>query len=107
MDRRINSAKETSMRPTLLVIVHTLLASAFLLVGCGVPPVITDSTTAAVNVLDDAADRLANESAAWQQVLNDTISRLTDSAQSTVRNEVSNLLSRTVATTGAQFRCDA
>ena len=68
---------------------------------------IADSTTEAVNALDDATDALQSASADWQQVLQDLTSKLTDEAQSTLRNEIANLASRTVAQTGVEFRCDA
>lgn len=67
---------------------------------------IEDATTAAVNAIDDALETLADASADWQAVLTNLVGELTDEAQSTIRNEVSNLLSRTVATGGAELRCN-
>ncbi|MDH4275825.1 MAG: hypothetical protein OEW08_12380 [Gammaproteobacteria bacterium] len=68
---------------------------------------LTDSTSAAVNVLDDAIGALNQQSSSWQSVLTDTIGKLTTDTQSTIRNEVSDLLSRGVGTAGAEVRCDA
>jgi hypothetical protein len=64
-------------------------------------------TTQTVNALDDAIDSLSTQSANWQQVLQDTMGKLTDTAQSTIRNEIANLASRSVAQVGVEFRCNA
>jgi hypothetical protein len=74
--------------------------------GCDIKPTIDDIRIDTVNVLNDAIDSLANESANWQQVLQDSMNKLTKDAQSTVRNEVSVVLSRSIAATGVEFRCN-
>lgn len=96
-----------TVKQSLTTTVAFLLLVVPVLVGCNIFGPVQDVKTAAVNALDDAIDQLANESAAWQQVLNDTVNKLTDSAQSDIRNEVSNLLAKTISTTGAEFRCNA
>ncbi|MDH5178421.1 MAG: hypothetical protein OEZ39_04145 [Gammaproteobacteria bacterium] len=65
-----------------------------------------DITTETLATLDDAISALSGESAAWQDVLTNTISKLTDEAQATVRNEVSSVLSRAIAKTGVELRCE-
>jgi hypothetical protein len=65
-----------------------------------------DVTVRTTNALDDAIETLQRESSAWQGVLQNTMGKLTEDAQSTVRNEIANVLSRTVAQAGVQFRCD-
>lgn len=64
---------------------------------------ITGSTVAALN---NAIDALETNSASWQSVLQQTTSQLTKDAQSTVRNEISDLLNRSVAATGTELRCN-
>lgn len=66
-----------------------------------------DITTETLATLDDAISTLGNESANWQDVLNNTIGQLTDDAQATIRNEVSSVLSRSIAKAGVEIRCEA
>ena len=68
---------------------------------------LTGSIQKAVNVLDDAIDELQNASADWQKVLTDAQSKLTEDAQSTIRNEIANVASRSVAQAGVELRCNA
>ena len=79
--------------------------------GCGAINKIvnfgTDTRTQTLNALDDAISALQSQSADWQQVLKDTVSKLTKDAQSTLRTEISDLMSRTVAQGGVELRCDA
>src|SRR5262245_57806620 len=56
--------------------------------------------------LNNSIDALQSSSADWQKVLKDLESKLTDDLQKTVRNDVANLVSRTVAQSGVEFRCD-
>ncbi len=81
------------------------------LTGCGsinkVGNFGTDTRTETVNTLNDAITALQSQSANWQQVLKDTVSKLTKDAQSTLRSEISDLISRTEAQGGVELRCDA
>jgi K+-sensing histidine kinase KdpD len=83
----------------------------FLLSGCGAIDKLvnfgTDTRTETLLTVDNAISALQSESADWQQVLKDTISKLIKDGQSTIRSEISNLLSRTVAQGGVELRCDA
>lgn len=93
------SARLLLMAPLLV----TLLGSCRLneaLVG------LQDTAGDAVGALDRAIDALEVNSASWQTVLQDTTSQLTADAQSTIRNEVSNLLNRSIAAAGGEVRCD-
>jgi hypothetical protein len=90
-----------------------LIALSFLLTGCGISDALNNltgqvgnSTTKTVNILDDAINQLAKNSADWQTILQETRDKLTEAAQSTVRTEVSQTLDRAVATTSTEFRCD-
>lgn len=73
----------------------------------GLKDALKDPTTQAVNVLDDAIDALQSASADWQKVLQDAQKKLTEDAQSTIRNELANLASRSIAQGGVELRCDA
>ena len=78
--------------------------------GClfgGLQTQIQDTTTRTVNVLDDAIDALQTQSSAWQSVLQEAQNKLTDAAQSTIRNEIANLVTRSIAQAGVEFRCNA
>ncbi len=68
---------------------------------------VPDIKTESLNTIDNAIDALNINSAAWQSILQDTLSKLTDDAQSSLRNEVQNVLDRGVATAGTEFRCNA
>lgn len=96
-----------------ILIPGILTAMLFLLSGCGIGDAINNltgqvgnSTVKTVNILDDAINALDKNSADWQAILQQTVDKLTEGAQSTVRTEVSQALSRAVATTGSEFRCD-
>jgi hypothetical protein len=100
--------KATTQLRTLSVLVFLVL---YFLVGCGAVDKIvnfgTDTRTETINALNDAISALQSQSADWQQVLKDTQSKLTKDAQSTLRTEISDLISRTVAQGGVELRCDA
>lgn len=68
---------------------------------------VPDIATESLNTIDNAIDALDINSAAWQSILQDTVSKLTDDAQSTLKNEVQTILDRGVATIGTEFRCNA
>ncbi len=68
---------------------------------------VPDIATESLNTIDNAIDALEINSAAWQSILQDTVSKLSNDAQSTLRNEVQNILDRGVATIGTEFRCNA
>ncbi|MCI0579339.1 MAG: hypothetical protein L0332_19355 [Chloroflexi bacterium] len=92
------------------VVMGGLLLLLSLLPGCGafkgISNTIDESTDKTVAVLDEAIVDLADESADWQIVLQDTIAQLTDETQQTLRNDITNLLRRAPAVVGAEFRCD-
>lgn len=95
--------------PASILLIALLLAPA----GCGllnriksIDTTAQDATTKATNALNDAIAALTAESASWQQVLTETRDKLTDEAQKTIRIEVQDLLSRSIATAGGEFRCN-
>ena len=67
---------------------------------------IDDITQKVLTTLDDAIGTLNAAQANWQEVLQKVITDLPKEVQSTVTNEVSNLLQRTIAAAGAEFRCN-
>jgi hypothetical protein len=80
-------------------------------VGCGLLDGLVNAVNTAAQrtdlVLDEAISKLTNAQADWQNILKDTVDKLTDQAQSTVRNEVNDLLQRGIASTSGELRCDA
>ncbi len=75
-----------------------------LVVGCEKLSVQIDN---AEKIISDALTDLNDNSRQWQTVLRETESKLTEDAQSTIKNEVSNTLNRAIATAGTEFRCNA
>ncbi len=82
--------------------------------GCGISDAIKAFLPATKNVpadavaaIDQAIDALQNQSADWQKVLQDLMGKLTQEAESTIRNDVANILSRSIAQGGVEVRCDA
>lgn len=92
------------------LLVAPLLVST-LLTGCAncagsITEPLTAAVEDAVSALDRGIDALERNSASWQSVLQDLESELVSDLQSTIRNEVSDLLNRSVAAAGAEFRCN-
>src|SRR5690554_3913694 len=87
-----------------------LIGSCLLLTQCGVRDWIdrlfSDATTQAVNVIDNAIGELSFESANWREIMEKAIADLPSDIQSTIRTEISDLLNRAVAATGAEVRCN-
>ncbi len=87
-----------------------LLAVVIFTAGCGLGGLQTELEnirTQTANSLDDAIDALQTQSSAWQSILQELQGKLTHELQSTVRNEVANLVSRSIAQAGVEFRCNA
>ena len=68
--------------------------------------VIEDSMQSTESILNDAIDMIDRNSNAWQEAIREAQSKLTSDTQSTIRNELNNVLQRGVAATGAEFRCN-
>ena len=91
-----------------------LIVMPILISGCSIPDKIEDLTDKVSDVagdtvaaLDGAIDALERNSSSWQAILQGTTQQLTADAQSTIRNEISDLLNRSVAATGTELRCNA
>lgn len=65
-----------------------------------------DLVNVVTTTLDNAIGNLNATSANYQEILQKLITDLPKEVQSTITNEVSNLLNRTVAAAGAEVRCD-
>jgi hypothetical protein len=81
-----------------------LLVIALLAAGCG-GGLKAGADEETRQVLDDAITQLANQSKDWQRVLTDTRDKLPKEAQSFVRVELNDLVSKTVQAAGSEVRC--
>lgn len=97
----------------LLFLCTHLLLIAFLTTSCGIPEAIDNLTNAATNAtnksvatLDDAINALDSPLVDWQRVLQDAIAKLDSDLQKTVRDDLSDVLTRGVSTASGEFRCD-
>jgi len=80
-----------------------------LLAGCSISLDLTQTNMEirqAVETLNRGIDALTKESADWRAVVRDILDELPEDVQSTMRAEVTDLLQRGIAATGAEFRCD-
>lgn len=80
--------------------------------GCGVAEKIKDaigfgmsSIDRTLRVLDNGIARMDNESADWQGILTDMTSQLTEDAQSTIRNEITQLMQESVEAISSNIKC--
>ena len=110
MHARIESKREEGRG---VIVFAGIWLIALALSGCGLvdsirglTDVAESSTDQVVGVLDSAIGTLAGSSADWQVVLQDAMDQLTDEAQSTIRNEISNVLNRGIAAVSLNVRCD-
>lgn len=67
------------------------------------PDPVVDKVTLALN---DAITALNQNSSDWQRILTECINKLPPEVQSTIKVEVSNVLSRGIAASGSEFRCN-
>lgn len=81
---------------------------ALLFAGCSFKSCVGLGNWEAVteNALDDAIYALNNTSADWQQIVRELQDELPAEVQSTIRVEVANVVSRSIAQAGVEFRCD-
>lgn len=89
-------------------ILAALLISTVLLSGCniagGIQGAISDSSTDAITVLEDAINALDRNSSDWQNILDDSIDELSGTADDvTVRLE--HTMNRAIAQTGSEVHC--
>lgn len=83
------------------------LSLSVLIFGCGrALDTVVDTRNQTLAALDDAMSSISQESQSWQSTLQTLTNKLADETQSTVKNEVQNLATRTIAATGVEFRCN-
>ena len=91
-------------RPTERRILRSTAFAGQCLMALALSGCVKSSIDKAVRAIDDAVTRLESQSISWQGVLEETRDRLIDEGQSTIANEVSNLLSKTVSDIGIEAR---
>lgn len=65
-----------------------------------------DITEKVISSLDNAIGQLNSAQANYQEILQKLIEELPQEVHSTITNDVSNLLNRTIAAAGAEFKCN-
>lgn len=99
------------MKNSVIIVCVTV---AFLFTGCDLinkikemlGVTVPNATEQAIAVIDRGINELGVASANWQDIMNTVIEELPEEVQSTITNEVSNLLQRGIAAVGAEFRCN-
>ncbi len=86
----------------------TLIIAFFLLmtqIGCSTPEDIKDTANNGVDILENAVNSITRESKAWKVVLEETRDTLIEEGQTTLSNEVSNILSQAAGDTRLEASC--
>jgi hypothetical protein len=73
--------------------------------GCGVKDEIRTTRNVAVDTLNDSIQKIGQQSNRWQDVLEETRDTLVKEGQSTLANEVSNVLSKATSDVGIEAKC--
>jgi hypothetical protein len=73
--------------------------------GCGIKKEVQDTRNVAVSVLDDSIQKMSRQSDGWKTVLEETRDKLVKEGQSTLANEVSNVISRASSDAGIEVKC--
>ncbi len=93
--------KKSTVTIALLLV---LLAGCDMIKSC--QRIVPDISTEVIAALDRGITQLGLASADWQDILNEVIRDLPQGVQSTITNEVTNLLNRGIAASGAEVRCN-
>jgi hypothetical protein len=99
---RVATRRFMALQAVLLLLATGILGCG--MGGVGVTVGVDDKTLATLN---HAIQTLTDDSSGWKMVLQDAQSQLTDAAQTTVRDEISNTLNRAIAAAGVEVRCEA
>ncbi len=100
------------MNPSKLKLISILLIFAAVcasLGGCGITDAVrraTDVADNAVAVIDRGIADINRESASWQTILQRVANELPQTVSATIRNDVQNLATRSIAVTGVEVRCN-
>ena len=81
----------------------TVLAAVLTLTSCAM----TTAVDRAVSEIDRGIDVISNDSTKWQSTLKQVSEKLPADLQATIRNEMSSLVQRSIATVGQEFKCSA
>ncbi|HYX71857.1 MAG TPA: hypothetical protein VE732_03745 [Nitrososphaera sp.] len=73
--------------------------------GCGLGKV-KDSVDNAVSVIDEGITTIDQDSTKWQATIQEISDKLPKDIQSTIRNEMDQLVARSIARGGVEFRCN-
>ncbi|MEL6696597.1 MAG: hypothetical protein AAFS00_09305 [Bacteroidota bacterium] len=92
------------MKPLHTISLFALLS--FFILSCDSAEQVDDLVQTVTNSIDGAVGTLGDASSDWQSVLGELKRDLPADVQSTVTNEVNNLLTRAVAASGSEIRCD-
>lgn len=80
-----------------------------LLSGCSMPGKVDDAVDELANfggLIDKAMDDIRNDNTRWQSIVRELGQKLPAEVQSTVRVEMEQLVARSIAKTGEEFRCN-
>lgn len=104
-----NTTRRLSPRHlTTCVLLPMALLFLLLSTGCGIADALNpvkDATTQALAAVDDAINALASANADWEAILKDLENKIPAQIDSTIKNEISNTLTRAEATAGTEFKC--
>ena len=106
--RHLMHAHPRSRRRSRAAGAAALILAGATLAGCGIGDLSTSVDKAvdkAVAVLDAAIMDLNRNSSEWQQILRRVSDELPDEINASIRTEAQNLVDRSIATVGTEFRC--
>lgn len=90
----------------LIAVVVAALGLMLLSAGCGLGSAVDRAVDQAVNQIDRGIDTIRNDSTKWQSTLKEVSEKLPEDVQTTIRTEMNQLVARSIAKTGVEFRCD-
>ncbi|MCG2615053.1 hypothetical protein LZZ85_12210 [Terrimonas sp. NA20] len=79
--------------------------TAFRIAGANEDISVTEAASDTETLLQDAINTLQDESQSWQTTLKNLADQLTGETQSTISNEVTDLIARAQASAGAELKC--
>lgn len=92
------------------LIVLSLLLALLFTTSCGtgddVAEGMENAAQTAAQAIDEAIRMIARESESWQKFLDDMLAQLPDDSRALIEADIDNLVSKAIAMTGAEFRCE-
>ncbi|MET0463466.1 MAG: hypothetical protein ABW007_09935 [Chitinophagaceae bacterium] len=89
----------------LLITLFSSCDSVFRIAGANENISLTEAASDTETLLQDAINTLQDESQSWQTTLKNLADQLAGETQSTIRNEVTNLITRAQASAGVELKC--